>query len=163
MYTKEQCLKSIETEVRIIKHLATKIPQGKEGYRPSDSQRSTLELLQYLSASGSSTMKVILTENTKAGTDYADFRSGITVENFAEKMDAQEADIKEMFAKLTDEDLKKEFDYYGSRTKAEHIIDGIIKTFVAYRMQLFLYVKASGAYVSTYDVWMGVDTPPKQA
>jgi hypothetical protein len=84
MYTKEQCLKSIETEIRLIKHLATKIPQGKEGYRPSEGQRSTLELLQYLSASGSSTMKVILTENTKAGMDYADFRSGVTVENFAE-------------------------------------------------------------------------------
>lgn len=162
MYTREQCSKSLSNEIRIIKHLATKIPMGTEGYRPSESQRSTLELLQYLSAVGSSTLKALATENTKAVMEYTDFKNSVTVENFAEKMDAQEKEMQETFASLTDEDLLKEFDYYGVRTKAEHIIEGVMKSFAAYRMQLFLYVKASGAYVSTYDVWMGIDTPPKQ-
>jgi hypothetical protein len=57
--------------------------------------------------------------------------------------------------------MKKEFDYYGVRTKSEHLIEGVLKTFAAYRMQLFLYVKACGAHVTTYDVWMGIDTPVK--
>ena len=162
MYTREQCWKSLSNEIRVIKHLATKIPLGTEGYRPSESQRSTLELLQYLSAVGSSTLKVLATENTKAVMDYTDFKNSVTVENFAEKMDAQEIEMKQTFLAFTDEDLTKEFDYYGVRTKAEHIVEGIMKSFAAYRMQLFLYVKASGAYVSTYDVWMGIDTPPKQ-
>lgn len=161
MYTREQFWKSASNEIRIIKHLATKIPAGQEGYRPSDAQRSTLELLQYLSATGATTMKVMLTENKNSYEDYVSFKEGVTVENFAEKMDAQEKDMKEMFEKITDEDLTKEFDYYGNRTKAEHMIEGILKTFAAYRMQLFLYVKACGAYVSTMDVWAGVDTPPK--
>ncbi len=159
MYTKEQVWKSIANEIRIIKHLATKIPVGTEGYKPSENQRSTIELLQYLSATGSSTMKVLLTEDTKAGASYTEYKEGVTVENFSEKMDVQEADMKEMFAKFTDEDLLKTFDYYGARTKAEHIVEGIAKVFAAYRMQLFLYVKANGAHVSTYDVWMGIDTP----
>ena len=162
MYTREQFLKSVSNEVRIIKHLATKIPAGQESYRPSEAQRSTLELLQYLSATGATTMKVMLTENKNSYEDYVSFKESVIVENFAEKMDAQEKDMKEMFEKITDEDLTKEFDYYGNRTKAEHLIEGILKTFAAYRMQLFLYVKACGAYVSTMDVWVGVDTPPKQ-
>ena len=163
MYTKEQCWKSIANEIRVIKHLATKVPAGAMEYRPSESQRSTLELLQYLSAMGSSTLKALATENTKAVMDYAEFKEGVTGENFAEKMDAQEAEMKETFDGMTAEDLSKEFDYYSVRTKAEHIIEGILKGFAAYRMQLFLYVKANGAHVSTYDVWMGMDTPPKQS
>ncbi|MHB1316512.1 MAG: hypothetical protein ACYCZW_01505 [Minisyncoccota bacterium] len=161
MYTREQFLKAVSSEIRIIKHLATKIPTGKEGYRPSESQRSTLELLQYLSATGAITMKVMLNENVKSYEDYVSFRDDVSVENFALKMDIQEKDIRDMFEKITDEDLKKEFDYYGSRTKAEHLISGILQTFAAYRMQLFLYVKACGANVSTMDVWAGMDTPNK--
>lgn len=161
MYTREQFLKSVGNEIRIIKHLATKIPEGRGDYRPSETQRSTLELLQYLSATGSTTMKVMLTENVKSYEDYLDFKESVNLENFKDKMDAQEADIREMFAQISDEDLKKEFDYYGNRTKVEHLIEGILKTFAAYRMQLFLYVKACGAHVSTMDVWAGVDTPPK--
>lgn len=161
MYTREQFWKSAQNEIRIIKHLATKIPEGKGDYRPSEAQRSTLELMQYLSATGATTMKVMLSENKESYKDYEEFKAGVTLENFAEKMDAQEADMKEMFAKLSDEDLKKEIDYYGNKTKAEHLIDGILKTFSAYRMQFFLYIKACGAHVSTMDVWAGMDTPPK--
>lgn len=161
MYTREQFWKSAQNEIRIIKHLATKIPEGKGDYRPSEAQRSTLELMQYLATTGSTTMKVMLSENKESYKDYLTFKEEVTLENFAEKMDAQEADMKEMFAKLSDEDLKKEIDYYGNKTKAEHLIDGILKTFSAYRMQFFLYIKACGAYVSTMDVWAGMDTPPK--
>lgn len=161
MYTREQFWKSVENEIRIIKHLATKVPEGKGDYRPSPAQRSTLELMQYLSSTGSTTMKVMLTENTKAGEDYVAFKEGVTLENFAEKMDAELADMKEMFGKLSDEDLKKEFDYYGNRTKAEHLFENLLKGCAAYRMQLFLYVKACGAHVSTMDVWAGMDTPAK--
>lgn len=162
MYTREQFWKSIESEARIIKHLATKVSKDIGDYRPSSSQRSTLELMQYLSATGSTTMKVMLTENTKAGEDYIAFKEGVTLENFAEKMDMQLADMKEMFLKMSDEDLKKEFDYYGLRTKAEHLFENTLKGFAAYRMQLFLYVKANGVDVNTYNVWVGMDDPSKK-
>ena len=157
MYTREQFWKSASNEVRIIKHLATKIPEGKGDYKPSEAQRSTLELLQYLSATGMTTMKVMLTENTKSYEDYVSWKEGVTLENFASKMDEQEAQMKEMFEKMSDEDLKKEFDYYGNRTKSEHLIEGILKTFAAYRMQLFLYVKACGVSVNTMNLWVGID------
>jgi hypothetical protein len=157
MYTREQFWKSASNEVRIIKHLATKIPEGKGDYRPSEAQRSTLELLQYLSATGMTTMKVMLTENTKSYEDYVSWKEEVTLENFASKMDEQEAQMKEMFEKMSDEDLKKEFDYYGNRTKAEHLIEGVLKTFAAYRMQLFLYVKSCGVNVNTMNLWAGID------
>ena len=49
MYTKENLIASVENEFRIIKHLAEKIPADTEGYKPTEGQRTTLELLQYLS------------------------------------------------------------------------------------------------------------------
>lgn len=162
MYTREQFWKSVQNEIRIIKHLATKVPEGKGDYRPSEAQRSTLELMQYLSATGATTMKVMLSENKDSYKDYEDFKAGVALENFSEKMDEQERDMKEMFGKLSDEDLKKEFDYYGLKTKSEHLVDGILKTFAAYRMQLFLYIKACGVDVNTYNVWVGMDDPTKK-
>ncbi len=49
MYTKEQLIAAMRNEFRIIKHLAEKIPADTEGYKPTEKQRTTLELLQYLS------------------------------------------------------------------------------------------------------------------
>jgi hypothetical protein len=161
MYTKENFEKSFKNEIRIIKHLATKVPEGMGDYRPSPAQRSTLELMQYLSGCGASTMKAILTGDSKTYTDYNDHKASVTLENFAEKMDFQEKQMTQMFAQFKDEDFTKEVDFYGVKTGAEHLVDGVLKTFAAYRMQLFLYVKACGAYVTTMDVWAGMDTPPK--
>ena len=161
MYTKENFEKSFKNEIRIIKHLATKIPEGTLEYRPTPAQRSTLELLQYLSGVGASTMKAILTGDAKAYADYNDHRAATTLENFASQMDIQEAEMVKMFAEFKDEDFPQEFDFYGVKSKAEHLIDGVLKNFAAYRMQLFLYIKSNGAYVSTMDVWAGMDTPMK--
>ncbi len=160
MYTKENYIKSLENEVRIIKHLGTKITPEMLDYRPTPSQRSTLDLMQYLSAAGSSIMKSVLVQDTKAGMDYADFKSSVTIENFGEKMDAQLADMKENFAKFTDSDFSKEVDFYGKASVSEHMIN-ILRTFSAYRMQLFLYIKSCGVSLNTYNVWVGMDAPQK--
>lgn len=78
-------------------------------------------------------------------------------------MDIQEKEMIELFSQFKEEDFTTEFDFYGVRKKAEHLIgEGVMKPFAAYRMQLFLYVKACGAHVSTMDVWAGMDTPPRQ-
>lgn len=106
-------------------------------------------------------MKAVLAGDAKAYADYNDHRAATTLENFASQMDIQEAEMVKMFAEFKDEDFLQEFDFYGVKSKAEHLIDGVLKNFAAYRMQLFLYIKSNGAYVSTMDVWAGIDTPAK--
>ncbi len=160
MYTKENFWKSLQNEIRIIKHLSTKALSEKLDYKPTEKSRTTLELLQYLSATGMSTMKALLDEDIKAGMSYEDFKSGVSLNNFAEKMDFQEKEMKDMFSKFTEDDFTKEFDYYGVKTKAEHLVDGVLKTFAAYRMQLFVYLKTScDQNLNTYNVWVGMDQP----
>jgi hypothetical protein len=158
MYTKENFIKSLENEIRIIKHLSTKVTPEMAEYRPSPAQRSTLELMQYISAVGSGIMKSILDGNTKSWAEYDEFRKSVNIENFSQKMDEELADMKGNFAKFSDSDFTKEVDFYGKAPVAEHMIN-ILRNFAAYRMQLFLYVKACGVNINTMNLWGGMDAP----
>jgi hypothetical protein len=159
MYTKENFLKSLENEVRIIKHLATKVGPDMLEYRPTPAQRSTLELMQYISAVGSGVMRSVSLNNAKEWGYYDDFRKSVTLDNFSKKMDEQLSDMKENFSKFTDSDFSKEADFYGKASVAEHMIN-ILRNFSAYRMQLFLYIKANGVSVNTMNLWAGMDSMP---
>lgn len=156
MYTKEDFIKSLDNEVRIIKHLGTKVTPEMLDYRPSPAQRSTLELMQYISAVGSGVMKSVLDGDTKGWSEYDEFRKSVNLENFSEKMDAELADMKANFAKFSDTDFAKEADFYGKATVATHMVN-ILRNFSAYRMQLFLYIKANGVPVNTMNLWGGMD------
>src|SRR6185295_10884832 len=48
MFTREQYLNSVRSEVQVIKHLHSKVPQEKLDYRPTPKQRSLQELLNAL-------------------------------------------------------------------------------------------------------------------
>ena len=47
--TKSEFISQLQHEVHILLHLASKVDRNKLDYRPTPKQRSTLELLQYLS------------------------------------------------------------------------------------------------------------------
>jgi len=61
--TKEELIASLQNEVRILVHLAGKVDKSKVDYRPTPKQRSTLELLQYMSMMGPTLVAVIKTGN----------------------------------------------------------------------------------------------------
>ena len=50
--TKNELIESLQHEVRVLLHLASKIDRSMLDYRPTPKQRSTLELLKYLSLMG---------------------------------------------------------------------------------------------------------------
>ena len=55
--TKSELIASLKHEVHILLHLASKIDPLKLDYRPTPKQRSTIELLQYLSVMGPELVK----------------------------------------------------------------------------------------------------------
>jgi hypothetical protein len=59
MFSKADIIHEILLEIKIIKHLATKIPEGGLEYRPTPKQRNLLELLQYLSFIGLGYIKAL--------------------------------------------------------------------------------------------------------
>jgi hypothetical protein len=162
MYTREEIWNSFAKEFRIIKHLAEKIPTNQHNYKPTEVQRSTLELLQYLSMTGASTMKAIVENDVTAGAPYREASTTVTLENFAERITTNESDMAKLFISLLDTDLDEEIERFGvTATRAVFILD-LLKTITAYKMQLFLYIKASGNHsVVTSNLWGGVDSIPK--
>ena len=110
MITKQQYEQSLLHEVKVIKHLATKILPGTLDYRPTEKQRSILELMQYLSHIGSTLLELIITENREVFTTSSDYAAKTTSENFAERMDAQAKKVQELLGSMNDADITKEFD-----------------------------------------------------
>src|SRR6202521_4360939 len=52
LLTKSELIAALQNEVRILLHLASKIDRAELDYRPTPKQRSTIELLKYLSVMG---------------------------------------------------------------------------------------------------------------
>ena len=57
--TKNELIGSLQNEVRILQHLATKVDKAHLDYRPTPKQRSTLEWFQYLTIMGPELVKGI--------------------------------------------------------------------------------------------------------
>ncbi|MGH9386043.1 MAG: hypothetical protein ACRD2N_17330 [Vicinamibacterales bacterium] len=161
--TKSELITSLQNEVRILLHLASKIDRDQLGYRPSPKQRSTLELLQYLSMMGPELVKV-----AKAGTfDPAawtareqaagahDFDQTLAV--IAGHKDA----YPELLADISDAELREEAKFFGDKmTRGAFLVNLVLSGCAAYRTQLFLYLKARGREeLSTWNLWAGVDPP----
>ena len=165
MYTRDDFWKSLVHETNVIKHLATKVPEGGLTYRPTPGQRSTLELMQFMATMGIGGMRSILEEGWKAWEALDAVSKSVTAENFASMMDKQLADMQVVFAKFTDEELAKEIDLYGigmKMPKKAYLFEGTLKWFVGYKMQLFLYAKAAGnSKLGTANLWQGRDMPVK--
>ncbi len=147
-------------EVRIIKSLYTKIKPGTLDYRPTPKQRSTLELLQYMSHASTVTLEGIKIGKMD-GEKYQEAMKHtlqMKPEDFPARMDDQAKVMESTLQLLTDNELNEELDLFNmgfKLTRAAWILELVLKSLVGYKMQLFLYIKASGnPDIGTRDLWM---------
>lgn len=163
MITKEQYIKSFVKELEIIKHLAEKITPEMLDYRPTEKQRSTLELMQYL---GHISVTAIMSFLDPVKNDYMELakaKDTITPENFISKIDEQIKVVTEQINLLTSDELEKEASFFGMSEKLSMHLLNALKWITAYKMQLFLYIKANGvSHIGTSNVWAGYDMPSKE-
>jgi hypothetical protein len=160
---RDQLIQSMKHEVNVIKHLATKVPAGKLDWRPTPKQRSTLELLQYLTTCGSIGVKMIINGNWDHVEAMENAATDVSPQNFAAAMDRQMADLEKDIRGVSENDFMEKGASmpWGAPTKVGiGIVDCGLKPLVAYRMQLFLYAKESGnADIGPANCWVGVDGP----
>ena len=154
---------SLQNEVRILLHLASKIDRAKLDYRPSPKQRSTIELVRYLSIMGPG-----LVEAAKAGsfdrTVWTAKEQAAAARDFDQTLAAiaSQADAyATLLSGLSDADFGGEIEMFGSKTtRGAFIVNLVLCGCAAYRTQLFLYLKAQGRdELSTMNLWGGVDPP----
>jgi hypothetical protein len=160
--TKSELLAALQNETRILLHLAGKVDRSKLDYRPTPKQRSTIELLRYLSMMGPALVQV-----TKVGFDPAAWTAAehaVAAHDFNETVAAIAAHsdaYRTMLADVSDADLRTEIELWGDKsTRGAHMVNLVLCSCAAYRMQLFLYLKASGRdELNTMNLWAGVDAP----
>ena len=165
--TKEELLSGLHHEAHILTHLASKADPSMHDYRPTPSQRSMLELLQYLATMGPAQIELIKND----GFNPAALRSTWTAaEERAKAMSFDQAvdairglpgEYRRLLADWTDDDLRAEIDMFGNRfTRGKMLVMMVYNAHAAYRTQLFCYLKSCGRHeLNTMNLWAGQDAP----
>jgi hypothetical protein len=159
--TKEELTGSLQNEIRILLHLISKIEPKMLDYRPTPKQRSTMELLRYLSIMGPNLVPAIKTGNF----DGAAFGASVAAAN-AKEFDAIVADIAKQadmygaeVGSMTEAQLGEQIEMFGNKGSRGFWLNTLVVSgHAAYRTQLFLYLKSCGRdELNTLNLWQGVD------
>ena len=161
--TKSELIDSLKHEAHILLHLTSKIDRDQLDYRPTPKQRSTIELLRYLSIMGPGLVHAAKVGGfdpptwTKAQqeADARDFDQTVAA------IGAQGDLYALMLAEVSDDDLRKPIDMFGSKTTmGAFLVNLVLCGHAAYRTQLFNYLKSCGREeLSTMNLWAGIDAP----
>jgi hypothetical protein len=161
--TKPELITALQNEVRILLHLAGKIDRTKLDYRPTPKQRSTIELLRYLSIMGPFLVRAARTGwdptawgATAKESEARDFDQTLNV--IAGHADAYAT----MLGEMSDADLRSEMDGFDGKkvSRGAFIVNLVLCGCAAYRTQLFMYLKACGRdELGTMNLWAGADAP----
>ena len=164
VFTKQELISSLQSEVRILLHLSSKIDKSKLDYRPTPKQRTILELLRYMAIMGPTQIAaakagVFTREAMMALWGPADAASKAM--NFDQALAAiqkQSGEYAQLLASWT-ADFRTEVNMFGSKmTRGSFLVNTVLEGHAAYRMQLFCYLKATGREeLNTINLWMGTD------
>ena len=165
--SKEELISALQKEIVILVHLASKVDQSKLDYRPTRTQRSTLELLQYLANMGPTLLAVFKTGRFDRETLGAIFGPAVAASkamNFDQAVAAiqkQSDEYARLLADWSDADFRAGIDMFGNKTtRGAAIVNLVLGGHAAYRTQLFCYLKSCGRdELNTLNLWSGVDGP----
>jgi hypothetical protein len=156
---KDQLLDAVLHEIRICKHLHSRLPAGMDGFKPSEPQRTTIELLRYIATCAEVSIEVALTREPKRAEEILARVAAMPSADFPAEMDRQAEYMRRRFAAWTDADLVSRIVWTppgGEMPLFKALITTVLGFLTAYRMQLFLYARQNGADVGTVDNWVGL-------
>jgi len=165
--TTPELIATLQHEVRILLHLASKVEPPMLDYRPTPKQRSALELLQYLAIMGPTQLTVIehgVFDRPTLSATWSPAEAAAKKMSFDQAVAAIGRQSDEYARRLdawTEADFRKEVDMFGRKSsRGLLVITLVVNGHAAYRTQLFLYLKACGREeLSTMNLWAGADTP----
>lgn len=165
MLTADELKSALSEEIRLIRHLATKIDPERIDWRPTEGQRSTIELLRYLTICGIGPVTAILADDWELIAGLAKKNEELGLAGFDAAMETQERELHEALDGLSASELQEregQLPWGASMPLSQAFLATSVRFLNAYRMQLFLYAKQSGAgELGTYNAWMGTDAPEK--
>lgn len=167
MITKNELRDSLIHELKVIRTLMTKLPEGAGDYRPSPDQRSTLELAHYLCKVGQGCVRAGLEGSFEWFGSEGGRYDSLRFAEIPAVLDQEITEISRLFAEMTDEDFAdKTVDMQaagmGTWKLQGWLLNTALKFTAAYKLQLFLYAKAAGnGALDTFDAWMDTGGVPR--
>lgn len=160
--TKEELIASLQNEVRILLHLAGKVDKSKLDYRPTPTQRTTLELLQYMAMMGPTLVPIIKTGDfaTNWG-PAAEAAKKMSYDEAVGAIQKQSDEYARLLSGWTEAEFRAEVDMFGRKSsRGALLVNMVLGGCAAYRTQLFCYLKSCGRdELSTMNLWAGADRP----
>jgi hypothetical protein len=161
--TNAELVTSLQNEVRILLHLAGKVDADNLDYRPTPGQRSTLELLQYMTIMG----PALVTAIKSGGFDPAAWTAAeesaklLSFNEAVAAIEKQSATYQTEVGGMSEKDLRAKIEMFGSSdSRGSWLVNMVLSGHAAYRTQLFLYLKAGGREeLNTMNLWAGIDQP----
>jgi hypothetical protein len=163
--TKGELVASLRHEVRVLLHLASKVDPAKLDYRSTAKQRSLLELLQYMTIVGPIHFRAVMGGAFDMDAWRNAWQTGeaaakaMNLEQAKDAIGKQPALFGELLGPCSDADLRAEIEMFGQKaSRGSWLVRLVLCHYVAYRMQLFLYLKACGREeLNTMNLWVGMD------
>ncbi|MGE3956216.1 MAG: hypothetical protein AB7H96_05810 [Vicinamibacterales bacterium] len=164
--TKPELIGLLQNEVRILSHLITKIEPGAVDYRPTEKQRSTIELLRYLCVMGPVLVQSALSGSFEQASwvSRSEAVKEADLATVAGVIAAQADEYASLLGNVSDETFRKEIEMFGAKhTIGSFLVAMVLGGCAAYRTQLFCYLKACGRVeLGTMNLWAGIDPAPAQ-
>lgn len=161
--TKSELVTLLQNDGRIFLHLAGKITPEMLDYRPTPGQRSMLELVRYHSMMGPAIVEAIIAGrfDEAAWTAAEQQAMALTLDGALAALGGHSHWYAEALGPVSDDDLRTEVDVFGVASRGAHLVTWVLNGCMAYRMQLFLYLKSCGrSELNTSNLWSGVDPTP---
>jgi hypothetical protein len=165
--TKNDLRDAILYDCKIAQALIAKLPDGAADYRPTPGQRSTLELAQYLCKVGQGCTHAGLDGNFDWFGSNSERYDALTLDQIPAALDEEMAEITRLFDGMSDDDFANnavdmQAANMGKWSMQGWLLATTLKFTTAYKMQLFLYAKASGnTDLDTWDAWMDTGGVPR--
>ena len=153
---------ALEQETRVLSHLASKAPADRADWRPTEGQRSLLELLQYITHCGEIGLVNVATGTWEHAEPLMARSATLGIDDIASELDAQLGRMKSVIEGIDPSTMGDEVPLpWGQMvTRGRALLEMALKPMSAYRMQLFLYLKQSGSTeLNSMNCWVGMDPP----
>jgi len=161
MLSRHDILDALIREIQITRHLVGKVPEGGMDFRPSEGQRTMLELLRYQSFCGLGGTYAMIDGGWDRYQALAAASAELGADDILPALDAQTAGLEEVFEGMTDEAFagQEATSPRGEKmTLGKALLEHPVKWMTAYKLQLFLYCKLAGnEEIWTPNCWGGVD------
>jgi hypothetical protein len=161
MLTKAEFLAALRREAKILNHLAGRLDDSHLGFRFTPPQRSTLDLLRYLTIAAEANVRYHLNGNWDHWDALEAATGSVTLATFPAALQAQQRRIAALLKPISDRafarmPVRQTGGGKGTIPLATALGEHVLARCVGYRMQLFLQAKAAGlADLRSSDLWHG--------